>query len=55
MGQKKLIYFWEDGRTEFYDLDGDVAESHPLDGGRDLEKRLLDRLDDAGARKPTRR
>ena len=27
VGQKKLLYFWEDGRTELYDLDGDLAES----------------------------
>jgi uncharacterized sulfatase len=52
VGQRKLIYFWEDGRTELYGLDGDRAESGPLVGGEDLKERLLRALDEAGARRP---
>ena len=29
VGQKKLLYFWEDGRTELYDLDGDPSREPP--------------------------
>ncbi len=53
VGQRKLLYFWEDGRTEGYDLDGDLAEGRPLGGdSRNLERRLLRALERAKARKP---
>jgi uncharacterized sulfatase len=55
VGQRKLIYFWEDGRTELYGLDADRAESRALRGGDDLKNRLLEALDQADARKPTPR
>ena len=55
VGRRKLLYFWEDGRTELYGLDGDPAEGRALDGGSELKAKLLGALEAAGARKPVRR
>ena len=53
VGQRKLLYFWEDGGAELYDLDGDLSESRQLNADEhDLKERLLRALDAAGARKP---
>jgi len=55
----KLLYFYEDERLELYDLNKDPSEKNDLskvepDRASDLKKRLLKRLDDVGARMPTK-
>jgi uncharacterized sulfatase len=54
VGRKKLLHFWEDGRTELYELDGDPAEALALEGGRELDQRLMHALERGGARRPRR-
>ena len=58
-GKYKLLYFFEDERSELYDLNADLGESRDLaDDQRsiaaDLERRLLGYLDAVGARRPVR-
>jgi uncharacterized sulfatase len=56
VGRKKLLYFWEDGRTEMYGLDGDMAEGREVEGDRrEMERRLMRALEEAGARRPVAR
>jgi uncharacterized sulfatase len=56
VGRRKLLYFWESGRTELYDLNGDLTEGRPLQqDGAELQTKLLRALENAGARRPTPR
>lgn len=59
-GDWKLIEFYEDGRTELYDLMNDPGERHDLskaqpDRAAELRKKLADWRNEVGAQMPTRR
>jgi hypothetical protein len=53
----KLLYFYEDGKTELYDLSKDAKEEKNLSEespvlSSNLKNRLLEQLKAAGARVP---
>jgi arylsulfatase A len=59
-GDYKLLYFYEEDRTELYDLAKDPAEQHDLsrtepERTKEIRQSLADWLDDVGARYPTER
>jgi arylsulfatase A-like enzyme len=56
-GRYKLIYFYEDKRTELYDMEADIGEEHDLSGRmgsktNQLKQKLLSRLKSVEARLP---
>ncbi len=60
LGQYKLLYFWEDGHSELYDLAADMAEAHNLaetmpGKAKAMKSDLLNYLHKVSARLPQRR
>ena len=57
-GDQKLLYFYEEPRSEFYDLSTDVGEQNAATTSRvadELKHRLLNHLEQMQARFPTRK